>query len=94
MRIVKKDITLLLPVLLIMGCSDNFSNVTTNGYPLSVSSVSLNGVQTRSTTSLATEGSTISVSTLNSGVVSATSQYTYTSGACLCPSHIQFLLWK
>jgi len=81
MRIVKKDITLLLPVLLIMGCSDNFSNVTTNGYPLSVSSVSLNGVQTRSTTSLATEGSTISVSTLNSGVVSATSQYTYTSGA-------------
>ena len=94
MRKVKRNIVLLLPFLLLIGCSGNYGNVCTDGYPLFVSSVSLSGIQTRSTTSLATDGSTISVSTLNAGVVNGTSQYTYTSGACLCPSHIQFLLWK
>jgi len=81
MRKVKRNIVLLLPFLLLIGCSGNYGNVCTDGYPLFVSSVSLSGIQTRSTTSLATDGSTISVSTLNAGVVNGTSQYTYTSGA-------------
>lgn len=55
--------------------SDNYS------FPLNIGSVSLNGLVTRSSTLLASEGATVSVSALSSGAVSATSQYTYTSGA-------------
>jgi len=62
------------------GCSDNYGTVSAYGYPLSVSSVSLSGVQSRSTNPLAVEGATISVSTLNSGAVSGTSQYTCAGG--------------
>jgi hypothetical protein len=49
---------------------------------LSIGSVSMDGLITRASSPLATEGDTISVSALTSlGAVSATSQYTYTSGA-------------
>jgi uncharacterized protein (TIGR02145 family) len=81
MKYLSGYILLFLAALLSNGCSENSGSVSTDAYPLSVSSVSLSGVQTRSTTSLTTEGATISVSTLSSGVVSGTSQYAYTGGA-------------
>lgn len=65
---------------LVTGCV-NDDNGDNHGFPLSIGSVSLNGLVTRSSTLLATSGATISVSALSSGAVSATSQYTYTSGA-------------
>jgi hypothetical protein len=81
MKYLSGYILLFSAVLLSSGCSENSGSISTDAYPLSVSSVSLSGVQTRSTTPLATDGATISVSTLCSGVVNATSQYAYTGGA-------------
>jgi hypothetical protein len=81
MKYLSGYILLFSAVLLSSGCSENSESASADAYPLSVSSVSLNGVQTKSTTPLTTEGATISVSTLGSGLVSGTSQYTYTGGA-------------
>jgi hypothetical protein len=71
---------LFLAALLSSSCSDNSGSASTDANTLLVSSVGLSGVQTRSITPLTTAGATISVSTINSGVVSATSQYAYTDG--------------